>query len=195
MLVHIHRPPDGKYIIPDTASDGMAWMRSNGTDRHHKGMDRVGDHRKLAGILECLTECSGKRFDASDFWSRFRIQKSIYLLKAMGYPGISGYRFNLYLRGPYSPDLAKDYYALEKEGKSANPRIPPAHIPPDKLAVLKEALDNGEYFLEALVTLLSIVKSEGRDKAKAIEIAARLKPNRASYFESAWQFLTDKGLI
>jgi len=155
----------------------------------------VGDHRKLAGILARLTECSGKRFDASDFWSRFRIQKSIYLLQAMGYPGTSDYRFNLYLRGPYSPDLAKDYYALENEGISIRSRVSPAHISSDKLAVLKEALDQGEYFLEALVTLLSIVKSEERDKTKAIEIAARLKPNRVSYFDSAWQFLTDKGLI
>jgi len=173
----------------------MAWKMSNGTDSRNKGMGRVGDHRKLAGILACLTECSGKRFDASDFWSRFRIQKSIYLLQTIGYPGTSGYRFNLYLRGPYSPDLAKDYYALEDEGISFKSRVSPASIPSDKLAVLREALGRGEYFLEALVTLLSIVKSEERDKTKAIEIAARLKPNRASYFESAWQFLNDKGLI
>jgi len=155
----------------------------------------MGNVRRLAGILKKLSESTGRNFDARDFWSRFRIQKSIYLLQAMGYPDPSCYRFSLYFKGPYSPDLAKDYYALDGEACRLRDTAPPARIPPDKLSILVEALGRGEYFLEALVTLHSIVTEEEKDKSKAIAIASRLKPNRVSYFEPAWQFMVDRRLF
>jgi hypothetical protein len=154
----------------------------------------MGDLRLLAGILNRLTDSTGKRFDALEFWARFRIQKSIYLLQAMGYPGPAHYRFSLYLRGPYSPELAKDYYALEEWDRARRKGVPPAHIPQDKLTILKEALGRGEYFLEALVTLHSILVTEEKERGKAIAIASRLKPERAAYFEPAWEFLADRRL-
>ena len=41
---------------------------------------------------------------------RKRVQKAVYLAQL---PGVDlGYRFGWYLKGPYSTDLTKDYYAL-----------------------------------------------------------------------------------
>ncbi len=52
----------------------------------------------------------------ANFRTRFEIQKRIRLLQT--HPQICkyiDYDFNLYLRGPYSPSLAEDYYSLEGE--------------------------------------------------------------------------------
>ncbi|MEM2219749.1 MAG: hypothetical protein QXU50_06520 [Candidatus Korarchaeum sp.] len=49
-----------------------------------------------------------------NFDSRLRIQKVIYLLKTAGYP--FEYDFKLYMRGPYSTELADDYMELARRG-------------------------------------------------------------------------------
>ncbi len=43
-----------------------------------------------------------------DYSSRFKIQKLAYLCKAMGIP--LNYHFTLYLSGPYSTELTRDYF-------------------------------------------------------------------------------------
>jgi len=50
----------------------------------------------------------------SSFRARLRVQKAVYLLQALGFP--TGYRFSMYIRGPYSPELANDYMELAREG-------------------------------------------------------------------------------
>jgi len=42
------------------------------------------------------------------------VQKAVYLLQALGFP--TGYDFSMYIRGPYSPELADDYIELAREG-------------------------------------------------------------------------------
>jgi uncharacterized protein YwgA len=155
----------------------------------------VSEIDQLARILKRLNNETGRKFDASEFWSRFRIQKSIYLLQATGYPRKTMYKFNLYLRGPYSPDLAKDYYSIDTWSEMAKRSVSPADIPEHNLSVVKEAIDRGEYFLETLVTIHSIKETEGTDKERTFEIARRLKPNRIRYFEQAWDFLSDWRLV
>jgi len=149
----------------------------------------------LAGILKRLAEVTGRKFDAGDFWSRFRIQKAVYLLQASGYPSRSQYRFNLYLRGPYSPDLAKDYYDIDGWAPDARGLVPSADIPDKNLSIVRDAIGKGEYFLEALVTLHSVIETEGKDREGAFEVARRLKPEREAYFEQAWDFLVERRLI
>jgi len=50
---------------------------------------------------------------ASSFVSRLKIQKAVFLLKHLGVEAFNSYNFQLYLRGPYSPNLASDYYNLQ----------------------------------------------------------------------------------
>ena len=50
-------------------------------------------------------------FDADEFDDRLRMQKLVYLAGEFGFD--HGYSYNMYLHGPYSPDLAKDYYEEE----------------------------------------------------------------------------------
>ena len=42
---------------------------------------------------------------------RIQFQKAVYLSQEAGVP--LGYRFSWYVRGPYSPSLARDYYYLQ----------------------------------------------------------------------------------
>jgi hypothetical protein len=56
---------------------------------------------------------------------RKRVQKAVYLAQL---PGVDlGYRFGWYLRGPYSTDLTKDYYALA-EATTTEGGVPERHL-------------------------------------------------------------------
>jgi hypothetical protein len=71
-------------------------------------MDRRQIGTKL--VLEALG-LSAKRL--STFNERLTIQKAIYLAQAAGVS--LGYHFRWYLRGPYSPDLTNDVFAVAAE--------------------------------------------------------------------------------
>jgi hypothetical protein len=70
-------------------------------------MDRQRIGLKLA--LDAL----GHDLDLSDFDGRLLLQKTIYLAQAAGVD--LGYTFGWYLRGPYSPSLTRDAFALRAE--------------------------------------------------------------------------------
>jgi len=53
-----------------------------------------------------------ENFNMSNFDGRLTLQKSIYLMQAFGI--YLGYNFSWYLRGPYSPRLARDGFALQE---------------------------------------------------------------------------------
>lgn len=64
----------------------------------------------LSKILQMLDFSS---IDPSTFENRLIYQKTIYLLQ---FSGISlGYRFNWYIRGPYSPELTETIYKIDND--------------------------------------------------------------------------------
>ncbi len=74
-------------------------------------------------VVSAIMERLGISADQArnDFDARFMIQKTVYLLQL--HPEFSrflAFRFNLYLRGPYSPDLARVYFSQTQE----SPRMP-----------------------------------------------------------------------
>ncbi len=72
-------------------------------------------------LSKCLSILGLSRPDMEDFDERLRLQKIVYLLWAHG---ISlGYGFNWYVRGPYSPKLASDGYAIDDEVFEMGSRI------------------------------------------------------------------------
>lgn len=70
-------------------------------------MDRQQIGLKLA--LDAL----GQDLDLSDFDRRLILQKAVYLVQAAKVD--LGYTFRWYLRGPYSPGLTRDAFALKVE--------------------------------------------------------------------------------
>ncbi|MEM3192809.1 MAG: hypothetical protein QW292_12165 [Candidatus Parvarchaeota archaeon] len=73
--------------------------------------------RKLAELLKVLGYSSKDIRDglggteySNNFDNRLKIQKIVYILESK--TKVFDYDFSLYLRGPYSPGLAKDYYNI-----------------------------------------------------------------------------------
>lgn len=65
----------------------------------------------LGGLLKRIGSFEPSLFQ-SDFDARLILQKTVYLMEQFGLN--IGYYFSWYLRGPYSPSLARDTYALVK---------------------------------------------------------------------------------
>jgi len=152
----------------------------------------LSDLSSLAEILAELSRATSKSYDASSFDSRLRIQKSIYLLSALGVPEVRSYSFSYYLRGPYSPSLAKDYYAIEKTPQA---RVKTT-VPHEKIEIVKECVDRGSGFLEAVSTLHSIAEGNREHGSEEIISHARaLKPYLNFHLAEAWQFLLRHKLV
>jgi len=71
----------------------------------------TGKKDALGGLLKRIGIFDPSLFQ-SDFNSRLILQKTVYLLEQFGLN--IGYYFSWYLRGPYSPSLTRDTYALVK---------------------------------------------------------------------------------
>jgi len=105
----------------------------------------VGRLAKLAGFIKAL-EGIGFKFDVNRFNHRLKLQKYVYLARRYGFD--LGYHYNLYIRGPYSPELANDYYALKED-------MPKEHVdlPEDFFRLVK---GKSERWLELAATLVMI---------------------------------------
>ena len=135
--------------------------------------------------------------DLSTQRGRFRSQRGVYLLRALGAGAAKKYKFNLYLRGPYSPALASDYYAIGKDSPAALaapvdyfrplPRIPAAWGD-----VIREAYRRGDGFLERMATLHAVrVYNPPADatEEQVMALAKELKPGLKVDYQEARRFL------
>lgn len=111
----------------------------------------------IAKALNAITAAdSDIKFTKETEDGRFRIQKTVYLLKRLGYPAAQKFDFNLYLMGPYSPDLTKCYYELGDEGiRSAGIASDLSHTKRD---LVIHAIRKGDDFLEGLTALLDVYR-------------------------------------
>jgi uncharacterized protein YwgA len=63
--------------------------------------------------LQLVLEKLGVGSDIDSIDRRVTIQKAVYLAQEAGIPLL--YRYNWYVMGPYSPNLTRDYYALQEQ--------------------------------------------------------------------------------
>lgn len=155
-----------------------------------------GARLNLPTLMKVLEEKIGTPLGVASFDERLRLQKAMYLLGSMSHPGARRYRFSMYVHGPYSPELAKDYYALQ-DGKPL-PAVVLPDGPRDREAetLVAEAIQRGNKFLEAAATLHKVRRENpGADAAVVKGHVLRLKPHVADRIEEAWQFLTANRLI
>jgi uncharacterized protein YwgA len=71
----------------------------------------------LNKVIACFREI-GFEMDKEQYEHRLIAQKTVYLLKMKGIP--FEYGFNLYVRGPYSPAFANEYYAHSDDIRNFN---------------------------------------------------------------------------
>jgi hypothetical protein len=98
--------------------------------------------------------------DLGHFDGRKKFQKLIYLLQQPPFGKDLGYRYNLYIHGPYSPDLAADGYAVAENRVRFRQLVRRYHLKPQAQAVLDDLkarfLKGDEWdasFLELCATL------------------------------------------
>lgn len=87
---------------------------------------------------------------------RKRIQKSIYILQLDTFDFNLGYQYNLYLAGPYSPQLSNDYYDIAAESAMYSNMVKHLKFKKDAEKKLKQFIEkfNGDYnLLECFATL------------------------------------------
>jgi uncharacterized protein YwgA len=147
----------------------------------------------LGGLLRHLGT-----FDMRQFSGRLVLQKTVYLLQEMGF--FLGYRFNWYIYGPYSPELARHGFDLTKSLKD----IPPYQF----------ANENNESQFQRFVAFLGDKKSDAiwLEAVASIHFQKKLRPSRAKeeiiqqvvakqpYFspticKDAWKALEDANLL
>lgn len=108
------------------------------------------DYKKLVSYLKAI----GISMNPATFDGRVRIQKFAYMITKI-MPGTLHYNFNFYLLGPYSTDLAKDYYHLKVEnGYNLNQNEL------KNMDRIKELKDESTLELEIIASLLSIRESK-----------------------------------
>lgn len=70
----------------------------------------------LNDLVAYFEEALDWEFDVEEFKDRFRMQKYVYFAREYGLD--VPYEYNIYRHGPYSPQLAEDYYEINGEGDS-----------------------------------------------------------------------------
>ena len=126
-----------------------------------------------------LRQFKDYKFSMDKFDDRLRLQKFVYLLQAHGI--YLGYDYSWYLRGPYCTTLAKRGFVLESVYEAIPSNAKSVFADPtiqQKLDKFKEFIDGKEMdtdYLEILASL-HILKMEGLERDKAVEIVHAKKP-------------------
>ncbi len=145
------------------------------------------------------------------FADRKILQKKIYLLQLTGVD--LGFRYNWYMKGPYSPALADAAFALKEEIEydeeyqdyQLNPKTEDKFKKLDEIIKLPDTLETEEHeWLELLASLhylKHIAYWSGKDKPPFEEVFDKLIKskhqfaNKKNLAEAAWQRLKDNGLV
>lgn len=133
------------------------------------------------------------------FQDRLLIQKATYLAQQAGLN--LGYRYNWYLKGPYSPGLTRDAFALAE-----NPDIGGTFKLADsvaerlaRVALVSEPPPGTELsrdqWLELLASLHYLVKQLNKNENEALAIIRRSKPNLAPHVPRAREALHTAQLL
>jgi uncharacterized protein YwgA len=135
----------------------------------------------IARALNALSVRTGHSFTMRTQAGRFRIQKTVYLLRHMDYPAAQRFEFNIYLMGPYSPDLARAYYLLGDDGIRSSGKA--EDIPGNVVELINEVSAKPDQFLEGLTTLLD-VRTQTTTAASALAQSKFIKPHLS---DSVWR--------
>jgi len=129
---------------------------------------------KLMGITSTsqIKESENPKEDDKSFESRLRIQKIMYFIVSKKLDNDLDYSYSVYLRGPYSPDLSKDYFSIsENEFENTEDLLGESSL----LRTWIEQLNKKDsLWLEIASTLRSFM-NVSYDEKKAIERVTEFK--------------------
>jgi uncharacterized protein YwgA len=153
-------------------------------------------------VLKLFMEALGEEPKISDFDNRKIFQKAIYLVQQLSRIDL-GYRYGWYIRGPYSTELARDYYQLAEAidlGETTDNHSLISAVE-EKLSSVRALLDvpadcqiSKSSWLELLASwhYLRFVNKLSEDKA--LEIMRTQKPALAPYVPKAKRVIQQHGV-
>jgi len=142
---------------------------------------------------------------------RIRVQKAIYLGQAAG--ADLAYEYNWYLHGPYSPELANDYYKLSEaifmkkiprdpgpQAEAQGPKLKETYTATLKsLAPIITPPENfdrpQEDWLELVSSLHFLQTKKSRNLETARQIIEKQKPHLAQYVDAAQEKLKEVNFL
>jgi uncharacterized protein YwgA len=122
---------------------------------------------ELKAFVEFLKERFGFVFDVNRFDHRIRLQKYVFIANFLGWD--HNYPYNIYIRGPYSHELAKDYYNLQSV--SVRDETGLAEFDKESFAFIIDG--KNIQWLEVATTMLSLY-SNNKDRIKGRKISSFL---------------------
>jgi uncharacterized protein YwgA len=129
---------------------------------------------KLIGIksISQIKESENPEEDDKSFELRLRIQKIMYFLISEKLDKDLNYSYSVYLRGPYSPDLSKDYFSISDEEFRTTKDVLSEKSP--LKSWIKQLNEKDSLWLEIASTLRSFMNA-GYNEEKAIERVTEFK--------------------
>jgi len=123
-------------------------------------------------VIACFRE-AGFRMDKDLFEHRLIAQKLVYLLKLKGIE--FAYPFRLYVRGPYSPDLAREYYQHADEFSRCETASTLSPAEADSVAELTALFDKSPSLLEIGATYGYLAYEMHQPPQQAYRTVRRMK--------------------
>jgi len=126
----------------------------------------------ISWLLHVLGTSAEKVKAEDGLEDRLRLQKAAFLLKHLGVAPFTLFNFNLYVRGPYSPDLAECYYHLEAETAPVEVKLDR-----EKEELLNWFLSHDSKWLEIASSIISLKRTYRKiDEDEVYSILKMSKP-------------------
>ncbi|MCL2509637.1 MAG: hypothetical protein FWF07_00965 [Methanomassiliicoccaceae archaeon] len=122
-------------------------------------------------LISAVAKALNRELKIKNFSDRLMIQKGCFLLNDMGVSPV--YNFSLYIRGPYSSELADDYYELMRNNTlSYHTDVNDSYI-----SQLSEIAARGPKYLEAYSTLILAKRYNPKmEKDGLVNFVSEIKP-------------------
>lgn len=145
---------------------------------------------ELVKLIKILGIRAERLVNPSSLEDRLRLQKAVFLLKHLNVEPFTNYSFSFYLRGPYSPDLASEYYDL-KDVKPA-----PVEMSEEVSELLRWFVSHPADWLEVASSIISIKERYPEMNSREVYSLLRLsKPwVGQSFFKRVKNELKERGL-
>jgi len=129
---------------------------------------------RIEKIIACFKEI-GFKPKINEFQDRLVIQKAVCLLDLMGLQ--PGHTFSLYVRGPYSPDLANDLYNHQEAVQNLKSSCTLSKNEREKMLKVYDLSNHLEpKLLEIMATYSFLWKKMNMSARKALIYLKKLKP-------------------
>lgn len=126
----------------------------------------------LEKVIAVMKEL-GEKPKVENFEDKLIIQKTVCILGMLGFD--MGYRFSMYVRGPYSPDLTKHIYRNQRIVENLKTDYSLTKREKELIEKVKEASDNLDFVLLEIMTTYAFLRKSGLEAREAKERLKRLK--------------------